>query len=423
MRPLFSLVVLLLVNSSLIAQSNFQPGRAVVNGDTLRGYINQKDWTRNPSSFEFQKEKDSGAPRRFGLKDVSYFQIDGSISYQRFVTLISKDEVGLNNNTLPTVAATVDTVFMEVLRRGKVQSLFRFKDQIKTRYFILDETGNAKELVYQLYTTKGGQYVNNEAFKPQLTFAAAKSPFAADRIAWLIKSATYAEGPIVKIIDEINGDKFQENKIAAKKGVISFSAGICLIANGVSHKTLNSYTSLGTKASSTPSLSFGIDYQVNPEVSKILWRLELAVSSSDFDTKAQQNLSYPQDIDNSYKQLNTSVTPQFIYAIYNGAKVKFFGGLGFRATYTSYSNNLYTISTFYPNSPTTTTQIPDFFSLRHLWFSFQLKTGVVIHRRSEIAIGYLPSIQPINQNDGLWSETLSFLTLGFNYRFVKSSAH
>jgi hypothetical protein len=413
------LFLLIALYYQTFSQANFQPGLVVVNQDTLRGFINQRDWTRNPTSFEFQKG--TSGSRKFTIKEVSFFQIDGSVRFKRFITLISKDEVGLNNSGLPA-AATIDTVFMEVLRQGKVQSLFRYKDQIKTRYFILDEAGNAKELVYQLYTTKGGQYVNNEAFKTQLTFAASKSPAVSSRISWLIKSSTYTDASLIKVIDEMNGGAPKESKKISTKGEITFNLGIGVSSNSLSYKSDNAFKNISSASSVTPYFSVGMDYAVRPEVSKMLWRLDLAVGSTSFETTASRSdLSYPQNVDYTFQQLNVSVNPQLLYHIHNGENLKVYLGAGFRATYSSYSKNLYTISTLYPTGPTAT-KIDDYFALRHMWFSFQLKAGVVIHRRSEIAVAYLPAIQPINQNDGLWAETINSFTLGYHYRFVKSSA-
>src|ERR1700690_177057 len=95
-------IIFLILNCLVIfhaeAQSNFQKGLVVMNNsDTLRGYIDQKEWTRNPSTVSFQKASDDHSPKVFTIKDILYFQVDGRESYQRFIGTISMDKVSLDN--------------------------------------------------------------------------------------------------------------------------------------------------------------------------------------------------------------------------------------------------------------------------------------------------------------------------------------
>jgi hypothetical protein len=96
------------------AQVNLHKGYVVMNSlDTLRGYIDQKEWTRNPGTLSFYKSTDDGTPRDFGIRDIVYFQVDDKLAYQRYAVSISMDKVSLENLGPPQEKSETDTVFSE----------------------------------------------------------------------------------------------------------------------------------------------------------------------------------------------------------------------------------------------------------------------------------------------------------------------
>jgi hypothetical protein len=400
------------------AQVNWQKGFLVTHGDTVRGYINEREWTRNPFDFEFQKTNDSGPSRKFTIKEVSYFQVDDRVRYQRFVTLVSKDAVGLNIKAVPSANATPDTVFLEILRIGKSANLYRFRDEIKSRFFISDEAGQVKELIYQLYASNGGKYVNNEAYKNQLTFLASKAGINSTKLNWSIKQLTYGEASITKVIDQINGSTTPD--FGAGKGhgdKIHFHVGAGLSINYLNYK--HNVFPAQSANSLTPYFTAGIDYYNKPGVGKLLLRLGLTVNTSSFHTYgARFDQSYPQTIDYTFQQINVAFSPQVIYHLYNGAKLKFFAGAGLNVNFSSYPDNLYTVATLYPGDPYIT-RTPDFFQLNRVWYALQLQTGIVINRRYEVAVAYVGALQPLNRNEGLWTESLNSFRAGVSYHFIK----
>lgn len=95
------------------AQSNYKPGYVVdLKGDTLRGFINYKEWDNNPKSFGFKKELKQPNAEAFTVKQATTFAVTGQIYYQRYVVSVSQDKVDMTNmNSRLDTGSMVDTVF------------------------------------------------------------------------------------------------------------------------------------------------------------------------------------------------------------------------------------------------------------------------------------------------------------------------
>jgi len=412
-----ALFALLFIQLQCFSQTNWQKGFLVIDQDTLRGYINRKEWIRNPREFEFQKTKEGNiSTSNYSLKRVSYFQVDSQVRYQRFVTLVSKDEVGLNNNTVPSARPTIDTIFLEILQKGKFVNLYRYRDEIKPRYLISEDEVSAQELIYQLYSNKGGQYVQNDAYKTQLSLLAAKVGATSNKLSWLLKKSTYTESSLIEVVIAINGQPQKDFKSDRTRGMMTLHIGVGLSINSLTYKDTGGFN-VSSSPSNTPYLHVGLDYVNKLDVARLLLRLDLEIGSANFHTSAARyNQSYPQTIDYTFRQNNLSFIPQIIYNIYNKKNIKFYAGTGLRLNLSSYSDNLYTIATLYPGAPYVV-QTPDFFKLNHIWFALQLQTGMVLNKRYELNFSYSAGLQTLNQNTGLWGETLNSLRLGVIYHF------
>jgi len=152
-------------------------------------------------------------------------------------------------------------------------------------------------------------------------------------------------------------------------------------------------------------------------VGRLLLRLDVQLGTAQIHTTGSRyDLSYPQFIDYRFTQYNLSLCPQLIYKFYNGQKIKFYAGTGLRGNFSNYPDNMYTITTQYPGTPYVS-QSPDFFRLNHEWFSLQLQTGVVVNTRFEFTIFYVGGLQTLNQNVGLWGESLQSFRSGIIYHF------
>lgn len=69
------LPVLLCVAFQSLAQRNLQPGYIINNsGDTINGFVDYKEWYRNPYSVSFTETKED-APVKRSISDVQEFNI------------------------------------------------------------------------------------------------------------------------------------------------------------------------------------------------------------------------------------------------------------------------------------------------------------------------------------------------------------
>src|SRR6185437_5859689 len=172
------LFVLLLPLSSF-AQSNFKPGYVItLKGDTLRGFIDYKEWDKNPVKISFKNNSGDNRTEIFTTENARQFVVSGAECFKRFTVHVSQDQV-----ELASVKQGADTsfitakVFLRLLSAGKNISLFSYTDKIKTRYYILDGVEERpQELVYRVYYSAGNSTMlqTENRFRSQLEYLSSK---------------------------------------------------------------------------------------------------------------------------------------------------------------------------------------------------------------------------------------------------------
>ncbi|MBE9466519.1 hypothetical protein ACFP1I_23845 [Dyadobacter subterraneus] len=78
-RQIFTTSLLLLIAfcKTVSAQKNYEPGFVIVNQkDTLRGFINYKNWSKNPETISFKTVLEADETT-YGTADISGFQVHG----------------------------------------------------------------------------------------------------------------------------------------------------------------------------------------------------------------------------------------------------------------------------------------------------------------------------------------------------------
>ncbi len=119
------------------AQSNYKPGYAVtLKGDTLRGYIDNKDWDINPASINFKTSSTDNHTQKFTVSSISFFTVE-NMSFEKYAGPVSTDITDINRiaNGRDT-SYRIDTVFLRILQKGKNVALYSYSDDIKTRFYI-----------------------------------------------------------------------------------------------------------------------------------------------------------------------------------------------------------------------------------------------------------------------------------------------
>jgi len=215
MRVFFKiLLAVLLLPAFVSAQSNYKPGYVVtVKGDTLKGFINHKGWDLNPRAIKFKKTlKDEAI--KLSVGDIVSFSVGKVARYQRYIGPISMDNVSEDHMIqFRDTSYRVDTVFLEVLQKGKNIALYAYSDAIKSRFFIGENPDYTPlELVYRLYydvdhadfETQKGRTVNENIYMKQLFALAIKYNADSPALMRELNYYGYKDYYLVQVVKMIN---------------------------------------------------------------------------------------------------------------------------------------------------------------------------------------------------------------------------
>lgn len=350
MKHLYKIILgILLLPALSLAQSDFKPGYVVTpKGDTVRGFINLRNWDSNPTDISFRSSLDAG-DRKFAVNDISVFHIPGFVTYRRFTVRISLDET--NTSHLVTGRDTsykVETVFLKELQRGKNVALYDYSDKIKTRYYIGESPDYMPtELVYRLYLDDGavtenhGRSVNENTFLKQLFALAEKYNALDDELTREFQTASYVSSDILFIVSKINGlSKKDIERKYSETGSLKLFAGVALNIGSTTSGAGSYYLQGGGKnyTSILPSVSLGINFVPNPVTGKVQIRFGLQMTEVNFKSEYTLTVSPNAPLRTTFNQTQYSVTPMIIYNFYNAENFKIYAGIGINYSIYRYSN-------------------------------------------------------------------------------------
>jgi len=132
------------------SQENFQPASVfTLNGDTLHGFIDYRNWDKNPNSISFRQSNVSSATN-FNPINISGF----SVLNELYISAIVKAESSpYQLNELSYYAAIktrTDTVFLRCMFQG-TKNLFYYNDKNGKPQFYLKQWPDFELLVYKKY--------------------------------------------------------------------------------------------------------------------------------------------------------------------------------------------------------------------------------------------------------------------------------
>jgi hypothetical protein len=412
LSPLFSL-----------AQSYYKPGFVInLKGDTLKGFIDLKEWGNNPQDVNFKTSLDKSVPQNFTVNDISYFEVPGVAAYKTFTTSISLDETDIQKigHERDTSSRTA-TFFLKAVQQGKNVSLYSYNDNLKDRYYIYDnQAKKVTELTYRVYfvpNDKNNVTVSYQnAYKQQLLLIAQKFSTFSSNLQSLIEDVNYERADLVGIFRKINGNNKAEEKTSNKK-YIRFFAGIGLSFNTINLKGQTPlYNASPSHTPLAPKISAGFNFYPVPDVGRSLIKLEVAYSSASYTITGNQYY-YDPSVKSTYSfnQHTFSVIPQFQYNIYNTDPFKIYADAGLWVNISQYSGN----SIYNPVTAQTTT---NFLGLNDRWLSIPLKAGIILKKDWDISLTYSFSESITNNAGGTredlnYSLNLSTLQVGLNYIF------
>ncbi len=367
---------------SLFAQSNYRNGYVVkANGDTLKGYINYREWTTSPKTIEFKQNVSDKQLVQFNPADIKGFAITGFETYVSYIGVISMDK-----NKFPEIppgldtTRALDTIFLRQLASGSHLTLYYNSDKIKTRYFVAEAGVPPVELTYHEYYNEVMQAASLAVFKGQLSLYAIKYRPDNDKLKAKIEKANFRAEDLAPIIDLINNTTTAKAK--SKKGLF---VGLALNYNTLTDvNSINGTNEAATSTTVSPKVSVGFDFFDNQEVQQFVFRVELTLGyiNPRFNYPVTVNSS-PATLSYQYSQFTTSIVPQLLYNIYNKPNLKVFIGTGMSFNISAYPVNKFTLNSNDPNTNSAAAQQnPE--QLQTLWTTVPLQGGITINRKVQL---------------------------------------
>jgi len=416
---LLLLLVILLYSLFSKAQSNFKPGYVItINGQTIHGFINEKEWDTNPAVINFKTAVSGIEVKNYTPNDITYFEITNSVAYQRYSGFVSTDETNISKLSRGRDSSKKqDIIFLKLQQKGPNVSLYSYNDAIKMRYFIADnKAGKTYELLFKQYFIPDMgpvTHIENE-FIPQLYDLATKYNPSSTELKQEIQEASYKTPILRKISQMINNMPIDNTHYET---LSSFDFFIGAGVSGSKFKfggELPFRNATDSKTTYGPTFSAGVNFYTNAKIGRAVFRAELMYWTSSNETIADLYYGQPDKpkIKYHFDQRNITAYPQFIYYLYNTNAVKFYGGIGITVSFAKYTQVISSTSTPASNN--------NLLSFDKNWLGFPIRAGLIIDKAFEINASYaIPTtINSGDKTSGNYSIKQSSFKAGINYHFL-----
>lgn len=427
MKQTFTLAcILFILPFALLAQADFRKARAIsINGDTLYGAVNLREWNLNPKSFEFRASTSATVTTTLTPATTAYLEIEGVDTYKRFAGPISMNYLEVSKlPVVPDLNTQPDTIFLRQLHKGEHVALYTFTDRVKTRYFAENvKSGLVQELYFAKYLSQANgrqvQYINQ--YRGQLWGIATATGNTNSKLQQKIERADYKEVQLLQLVKMMNGlegaDAVKEKDSRRQS---SFYGGLAL------NRSLASVTDShplvkeeNNSVSYSPYIALGVLTYFNKNTKRLGVRWEAAYTFSEHDasyTKGESGLiSYTvRTFEQRYH--NISIAPQLHYTFYGNGQWSMFLNAGFSANYAFvYDNTMLTEHHYFNDKmeKVVMTFSTNELDSNQLWFGIPLRIGATWGDKYEAILGYSYSIKP-----GLLDQVqINNLQLGIFYHF------
>ena len=217
-----------------------------------------------------------------------------------------------------------------------------------------------------------------------------------------------------KVNHDVKPDTTEFTKSYSDKFKTKLLIGAGLHINNISPSSASPYYTAGGRSHTSflPEISIGADLFTNPATAKIIFRLELSISGSQYRSTFNTQVEPYIGARASFDQIGFVVLPQVLYNFYNGANLKIYAGAGIALSLFKYSNVYYG-----PQNPNQSNVIFDSnpFDLKAFDDIFMIKAGAKIGERWGIFANYIASTYTTQA--GYFSLTSSCKQVGLDYFF------
>ena len=381
-----------------LAQSNYKPGYVIKNnGDTVKGYINSREWNKSPKEIEFKKNTADQQPTLYTAVAIKSFCLNASNSYISYIGPVSMGRTFLVNTLSHALDTSVrqDSAFLKVISTGQNVSLLYHSDNTKERYFVSEKHALPYELQFHQYMFNDDRLITDAPFINQLDRLLKKYSKANANAAANIANEDYNEHILVKYVRLINNNNDNSARTPGNGGVRLFVGPAAAYNVSLFTKTPADFQFASRSATVAPSINFGVDFLNNPDIQKSFFRIEASLMY--ISPTFNGSVGYF-----TFKQLVTTITPQYIINVYNGEKFKYFvsAGVGFFLCTTYQSRLVATQSNKIAGPDAVVVGSYNFLQVGQYYnnpyavgtieFNAKLKMGVVINKKTEIYGMFIP---------------------------------
>ncbi len=346
----FRKIIILLIIFPLLtfAQRNYKDAILTdLSGVKRNILLDVKNWDINPSSIPYlsagyasQGTANPSNTASIAIGDVRFFE--RAIVKKSMNRIVYPDLPKFLDST-----SVIDTVFLDLVTTGRNVSLYRYTDQLKTRFFIKLSDGHYQELMYRMFYSAAIDFgvETQNIFRDQLKGLMGQPSASNQLLSEKIAKAKYQLKDLKEISILLNSNEVQFTQVTKSKR--SFSIGLGLNLSKFVYKGANV---LGTSLASKPVTMvpvFGLSYSLD-ERNKSSFNAELAFSKEKVEFRGIDNHS---EETKRFTQYTYSISPSYRYNLFDRFKTKIFIGIGVRGDIHQYKDDVVTyLSTEIPGA-------------------------------------------------------------------------
>lgn len=379
MKRFAFLCIFLFCSLLLCAQSNFLPGTITKStGEIENGFVDYKEWAKNPSRISFKKGTDAIASS-YSVDDLLGFEVMGKEKYIR--ASIKKDMMPVKINdlkVLPSVKVESVIAFVREIFRNDRIGLYIYRD-FKDHFYVSETNGEFVELVYGV-TANGEDVLENNAFRDQLLnyFPELRNKV---KVTGNLERLRYRETDLTGFFYMATNTKAKpKQKI---KPVFFAGTGIALSTLKVSG--YNEISLMDYKTSISPFLFAGVDIITKRNLGAFVIRPQVYFYNLNYEGTYTKDALGGSKEEAKYvlKSTNFNVSLGGLYNFWIKPKQKVYAGLEVVGNFSKYKENELTRRNLTTGS---VSEVYHLLEYESSWFSVNAMAGAVFMERFEIAV-------------------------------------
>lgn len=148
---------------STFSQKNFHPATIVtIDGRSLTGEIDYRNWQKTPSTILFRTDK-SSEPRNYTVDDLQSFKVSGDVYKRAIVDIMERRDDLAHLSQGSAMDTRKDTVFLLTIVTGP-KSLYYYNDNVN--HFYIENESGYEWLRFKRYKLKEEVLVASENYAP-----------------------------------------------------------------------------------------------------------------------------------------------------------------------------------------------------------------------------------------------------------------